>query len=46
MLGDLHYQQSKYAEAKGWFEKAAACPVVTEIQKLQKAEAEKKAGKC
>jgi tetratricopeptide (TPR) repeat protein len=46
LLGDLYYQQKKYAEAKRWYEKAAACPAVTESQKKQTEEAKKRAAKC
>lgn len=46
LLGDLYYQQKKYAEAKKWFETAQACPAVTDNQKRQVDEAKAKASKC
>ena len=46
LLGDVYYQQKKYADAKKWYETCAALTPVTEADKRRKAEAEKKAKKC
>ena len=46
LLGDLFYQQKKYAEAKKWYETAQNCPAITDNQKRQVEEAKAKASKC
>lgn len=46
LLGDLYYQQKKWADAKKWYQHAIECPVVTENQKRQHEEAKAKLAKC
>lgn len=46
LLGDLNYQQKKYADAKQYYELAVGCPVVSENGKRQQQEAREKLAKC
>lgn len=46
LLGELNYQQKKWAEAKKWFEEAAAVTPKTEAQKRIVEESAAKAKKC
>lgn len=46
LIGDAYYQQSKYNEAKEWYQKAIDMPATTELQKRNHDKAVEKIKKC
>jgi tetratricopeptide (TPR) repeat protein len=46
LLGDCYYQQSKYADAKKWYQQCLDCPATTKFQNEQQAKARAQVAKC
>lgn len=46
LIGDVYYQQSKYEDAKKWYQKAIDMPVASELQKRNHKNAVDKLAKC
>lgn len=46
LIGDVYYQQSDYENAKKWYQAAIDLPASSELQKRNRADAQKKLAKC